>query len=389
MEKTKQSLILSISLALVFIITIGLSYAYFSARLIGVERASTLTLDAGKMEIDYSENSNIIELYGIYPKEEAWATKTITLTGTNTTIDLDMHYKIGFEIEENTFSEGSLSYTIKNTLNESGTPLEDIESTIVKTSGNQYIGYGTFGRVEDKVHSYEIKIYFKNNGSSQNENQKARFKGKIIVEKVLDDELITVTFNPEGGELNTTTKKVLATGTYGTLPIPTKEGYEFLGWNGKNMFNEKSILMAISGAKYVDNFYIFTSVNAYRKYGNGKSIPIYDFKENTRYTISIYGYTKDHGWNYNFWINYNYLVGESNFSRFALDSYGKFNYTSDVNRTLSKITIAYNSSTTNYVKHVQFEEGAAATEWEPYYITNNLNIVQNKDHTLKAIWKEL
>ena len=388
MEKTKQSLILSISLALVFIITIGLSYAYFSARLIGVERASTLTLDAGIMEIDYSENSNIIELSGIYPKEEAWATKTITLTGTNTTIDLDMHYKIGFEIEENTFSEGSLSYTIKNTLNESGTPLEDIESTIVKTSGNQYIGYGTFGRVEDKVHSYEIKIYFKNNGSSQNENQKARFKGKIIVEKVLDDELITVTFNPEGGELNTTTKKVLATGTYGTLPIPTKEGYEFLGWNGKNMFNEHELLSVINGVKYENGYYYFRCSDAWRKYGNGSNkIPINDYKENTQYTFSFTGYGNLSSNTLIITLRYN-NVTEADYRYLSTNIPKRNIYTSLKDNSLSKITFGYVTGYAHMSK-VQLEEGAVATKWEPYYITNNLNIVQNKDHTLKAIWKEL
>ena len=383
MEKTKKSLILSISLALVFIITIGLSYAYFSARLIGVERASTLTLDAGKMEIDYSENSNIIELYGIYPKEEAWASKTITLTGTNTTIDLDMHYKIGFEIEENTFSEGSLSYTIKNTLNESGTPLEDIESTIVKTSGNQYIGYGTFGRVKDKVHSYEIKIYFKNNGASQNENQKARFKGKIIVEKVLDDELITVTFNPEGGELNTTTKKVLATGTYGDLPIPTKEGYEFLGWNGKNMFNEEKYLYL-------------------RDFSKHNNITDYDYAEIYLLPNTTYRFSKKRYNNYDGRSGYLIISSSNAISGDAYSSIANVYYpdtmctngiyTTDDDGILFIGTIYTSQSTLNTIwknTDVQLEEGSIATAYEPYYITKNINITRNYDHTLKAIWKEI
>ena len=383
MEKTKQSLILSISLALVFIITIGLSYAYFSARLIGVERASTLTLDAGIMEIDYSENSNIIELSGIYPKEEAWATKTITLTGTNTTIDLDMHYKIGFEIEENTFSEGSLSYTIKNTLNESGTPLEDIESTIVKTSGNQYIGYGTFGRVEDKVHSYEIKIYFKNNGASQNDNQKARFKGKIIVEKVLDDELITVTFNPEGGELNTTTKKVLATGTYGDLPIPTKEGYEFLGWNGKNMFNEEKYLYL-------------------RDFSKHNNITDYDYAEIYLLPNTTYRFSKKRYNNYDGRSGYLIISSSNAISGDAYSSIANVYYpdtmctngiyTTDDDGILFIGTIYTSQSTLNTIwknTDVQLEEGSIATAYEPYYITKNINITRNYDHTLKAIWKEI
>ncbi len=398
MEKTKQGLILSISLALVFIITVGLSYAYFSARLLGTENASTISLSGGIMEIEYSEDSNLIELYGIYPKEKEWFTKTITLKGTNTT-DLEMNYKIGIEIEENTFSEGALTYSIKNTLNESGSPLEDIESTIIKTNGTQYIGYGYFNTVDKKEHQYELKIYFKNNGSEQNEDQKARFKGKIVVEEVLEEELITVTFNPEGGKLNTTTKKVLASGVYGELPEPTKEGYEFLGWNGKNMFNEHDWLLAISGAKYENDHYVFTFANAHLKYCyGGNKLPINNFKENTRYTLTVMGYVEECDNRCTQGYDSIRLLFSPNYSDSTYENYYFNNtiegikiFTTKENSTISYMGISYGTAgvTYAYITHVQLEEGATATAYEPYYITKDLNIVQNYDHTLKAIWKEI
>ena len=40
----------------------------------------------------------------------------------------------------------------------------------------------------------------------------------------------TVTFDPDGGNVNPTTKKVINGGTYGTLPTPTKTGNIFKGW---------------------------------------------------------------------------------------------------------------------------------------------------------------
>lgn len=40
----------------------------------------------------------------------------------------------------------------------------------------------------------------------------------------------TVTFNPNGGTVSTTTKKVTYAATYGTLPAPTRIGYKFDGW---------------------------------------------------------------------------------------------------------------------------------------------------------------
>ena len=40
----------------------------------------------------------------------------------------------------------------------------------------------------------------------------------------------TVTFNPDGGEVTPTSKKVQNEGKYGELPTPTKTGYTFNGW---------------------------------------------------------------------------------------------------------------------------------------------------------------
>ena len=38
----------------------------------------------------------------IYPKDDVWATKTITVTGNNTT-DAEMYYKLTLVVDSNTF----------------------------------------------------------------------------------------------------------------------------------------------------------------------------------------------------------------------------------------------------------------------------------------------
>lgn len=40
----------------------------------------------------------------------------------------------------------------------------------------------------------------------------------------------TVSFNANGGSCSTTSQKATYASTYGTLPIPTRDGYDFLGW---------------------------------------------------------------------------------------------------------------------------------------------------------------
>jgi uncharacterized repeat protein (TIGR02543 family) len=60
------------------------------------------------------------------------------------------------------------------------------------------------------------------------------------------EKTITVTFNANGGEVNTTTKLVPTGETCGKLPVPTREGYDFKGWytskNGKVQFTSDTKL---------------------------------------------------------------------------------------------------------------------------------------------------
>lgn len=46
----------------------------------------------------------------------------------------------------------------------------------------------------------------------------------------------TVTFDANGGSVDIDSKEVIENSAYGTLPTPTIEGYTFMGWNGKNMY---------------------------------------------------------------------------------------------------------------------------------------------------------
>ncbi len=57
----------------------------------------------------------------------------------------------------------------------------------------------------------------------------------------------TVKFDPNGGSVSTTSKKVSYNSTYGTLPTPTRSGYIFLGW-----FTSKSY--TFDSAYYYNHF---------------------------------------------------------------------------------------------------------------------------------------
>lgn len=184
MDKKSRIMIIFSVVCLIIAIT-ALTYAYFSARVTGLESASTISLSAGTMGIHYAEgNGNINTGNNIYPRAEAWATKTFTLTGNNTT-NQTMDFEVGLNIITNTFKGGQLSFSLEANDNNDGTSMSEVSyKSITKTSGTMFIGRGSFpGPVTDGVQEYTLKIYFLDTGKNQNINQGAVFNANITVQE--------------------------------------------------------------------------------------------------------------------------------------------------------------------------------------------------------------
>ena len=177
-KKSKNTLIVSIiALALVLV---GVTYAYFSARITGLESASMIQLTAGRMGIVYSEGDGEVVLNNIYPKSEAWVTKVFTLTGTNTT-NQEMKYEVGLNVTVNTFPSDYLTYDLRLISSDNGTPIATKTGQPINGTGLIKFGRGVFNQANNSVHAYELKIYFKDDGTDQNNAQQAIFNAKIDV----------------------------------------------------------------------------------------------------------------------------------------------------------------------------------------------------------------
>ena len=212
-----------------------------------------------------------------------------------------------------------------------------------------------------------------------------------------------VTFDPNGGVLDKDSKYVGK--VYGELPTPTREGYTFLGWHGKNLLNYNNTptregynFLGWHGKNLVnieDRNISFT--NQY--YLDMTSNPKYVLIANTTYTLS-----------------FNYSVNSATNPVFASVGYGVNTFSKDVisspaySGTGEKNVTFTTGDTFNFtppyvwfrlvrmgsrgnadvdVSKIQLEEGTEATEWEPYYITSETEVVQKQDHTLTAIWEEI
>ncbi len=214
------------------------------------------------------------------------------------------------------------------------------------------------------------------------------FQTNIIINVKGNVKKYKVNFDPNGGYIDINYKYV---GTkYGVLPTPTREGYTFKGWNGKNLFN--SYIMPITGTSKIDNCEeLLLRDNAYdRIIENNVWIP----KTNTTYTliVEILENTFDTPivlpTDNRFYVEMysNNVIGVGKVGTHLTTFKTRTDF-SDV--TIGSIWIWTPKSVTGVCRvKIGIYEGAEILEYEPYFITENTKVVQKYEHTLTAIWEE-
>ena len=177
--KKKQKRVMIYTLIVSLICVVGVSYAFFTAGM-SSETSTTVRADAGTMKITYDGGANI-NLSGIYPKDDVWATKTITVTGNNTT-DAEMYYKLTLVVDSNTFkTDDPLQYELVSTnTSTNGEIIPNISKTDI-TGTSIELGSGKFAKANNASHTYELKIYYPKKATSQNANQGAAFSAHVEI----------------------------------------------------------------------------------------------------------------------------------------------------------------------------------------------------------------
>ncbi len=177
--KKKQKKVMIYILVISLICVVGVSYAFFTAG-ISSETSTTVRADAGTMKITYNGGANI-DLAGIYPKDDVWATKTITVTGNNTT-DAEMYYKLTLVVDSNTFKiDDPLQYELVSTNTSTNGEIIPNISKIDITGTSIELGSGKFAKANNASHTYELKIYYPKKATSQNANQGAAFSAHVEI----------------------------------------------------------------------------------------------------------------------------------------------------------------------------------------------------------------
>ena len=225
-KKHKRIMIYVMIISLICVV--GVSYAFFTAGM-SSETSTTVRTDAGIMKITYSGGANI-NLAGIYPKDDVWATKTITLTGNNTT-DAEMYYKLTLVVDSNTFkADDSLQYELVSTnTSTNGEVIPTISKTDL-TENSIELGSGKFAKANNAKHTYLLKIYYPKKATSQNANQGAAFNAHVeitstkaptvsnLAETILAKNEVKTPITTPGAAISTASEALLASAEddYGT-----------------------------------------------------------------------------------------------------------------------------------------------------------------------------
>lgn len=193
MEDKSKTVIVSIigTILTIAIVSLGVTYAFFSANISGSESGSTIVAEAGIMQIAVTGGNNVAAENIMPDNDNPWGTKTITLTGTNTT-EKSMSYKIKLVVDNNEFKKANMQYTLTSTntgnngaVITSVTTATDITAAVGASQvlgGTTQVGY--FLNASKVAHTYVLKLFYPETNTDQSEDMGAKFAAHIVVESV-------------------------------------------------------------------------------------------------------------------------------------------------------------------------------------------------------------
>ena len=201
--KNNTVMLTIIGIATLLIAVVGATFAYFSATLTGISDEKEYTVRSATVGTQFNGGADITAT-GIYPKEEAWGTKTFSIKTTSTK-GVSTKYRIALVIDDNdttadaTISDGhglikkfqpnALSYTltaVEANAATKGTMPTATETKIADPSQNIVFGEATiYGNDSIEVtQTYTLSMFFKDTATDQNANQGAQFKGHIEITEI-------------------------------------------------------------------------------------------------------------------------------------------------------------------------------------------------------------
>ena len=183
-----QKTLLGVGLAFLLLMTVSLSYAYFSTSVSGNDEAKGITVTAGTLALTYTDSPEIVAS-NIKP---GWSTtKVVTIKNTGT---LDTNYNLVWQELNNEISNNEMviSATCER-LNSSGVAEGTCDSVAESIINDKTIQKNI--SIESSItHKYTFTINFKETDADQNYNQGKKFSGVLGIEEYKNNNVAPVSF---------------------------------------------------------------------------------------------------------------------------------------------------------------------------------------------------
>ena len=399
----KKRIIIIISLLIV--LSLGTTYAWFSWN----SSNNNVSFTIEGVNIIYNGGNDItgIKLIPVTTKEKGVNDNTAIYKEITVSANKEVNFNLYLDVE-----------TLGNGLKDETFVWEIYKGNTLINNGNfkninvgDTINLMLHEKTSTTTQTYKLYIYI--DGSVDNEvtldNQAYSFK--LHADANDNPNEYVVALDADGGNVSNNKILVNKNQTYGTLPTPTREGYTFLGWNGKNILNKLTSSLATIQNETQNKYWASTVfnnawVNKYLKPSTTYTIS-YDVS-----CISIPEHNEDHSKNLGFLL-YSGVSGYASIDMGRIQYYIPQGTSRSVTQTfttpanlydtaskykviaysnLYKLDGSYNISGIGYLasevilSNIMLEEGSTATTYEPYYITSS-TVVQENNHTLTAIWE--
>jgi hypothetical protein len=264
--EARKRITLYISMLMIVLLIIGVSYAYFAATITGNETSTTITGTAGTISLTFAGGANITAT-NLAPDSDPFATKNFTVTSNNTT-DKTSTYNLNLVIDENGFASGNIKYTLTGTnTNSNGKEVTTIadQKDIGTGTGTYYLGMGYFTNGTSKVHTYVLKLYYPESNADQSADMGKTIRAHVSIEAnesyvATPGVASTVLKDLAGHKSGVGGMKTIAHAATGNQTYATTD-YRYYGSNPNNYVTFNDELWRIIGVFEVEDD---TSTKAYR-----------------------------------------------------------------------------------------------------------------------------
>lgn len=176
--KSSTILLTVIGIATLLVVVTGATFAFFAANITGDDKGTSIKVQAASTGTTIKfQGGEPISLAGIYPKDEAWVTKDITLTSTavgDATSTATSKYTFKLVVAANSYETGDIQYTFTNkTATNVNADFTQVESK-TNIAASDDIAHGIVPNNKAATIVYTLSIYYVNKPDTNQNNGSER-----------------------------------------------------------------------------------------------------------------------------------------------------------------------------------------------------------------------